>query len=587
MLDLLIRGGLVVDGLGGPGRLGDVGVRDSRIVAVEGPGGIDEHAARTIDATGLVVAPGFVDIHTHYDAQLSWDPSASPSPLHGVTTVFGGNCGFSLAPAGPDHADYLMRMMARVEGMPLAALQAGLDWSWTSFADWVDRLDGRLGVNAGFLVGHSALRRVVMGDAATSAAATPEQVAAMQDLLHGALAHGAMGFSSSKAPTHNDGAGDPVPSRAADRDELVALASTVGEHPGTTLELILAGSLNRFDDDEVDLMAAMSCAADRPVNWNVLGVSAMDPDGWQHQLRASDTVAARGGRVVALTMPHLMRIRLSFLTGFVLDGLPGWSEVIALPVPERIAALRDPAVRRRLDEGAHSDEAGLLRGLANWSILEVAETFSPANARFQGRRIGDIVAESGGSGESGSDPSDPFDVLLDIVCADDLRTGLRPPAFGDDDASWAERARAWHDDRTIIGASDAGAHLDMMCGAVYSTSLLGDGVRERQLITLEEAVRQLTSVPARLYGLRDRGVIAPGAWADLTLFDPATVGPRPERTRHDLPGGAPRLYADATGIEHVLVNGIDVAHAGNLCDTTPGHLLRSGQDTTTVSPSTP
>jgi N-acyl-D-aspartate/D-glutamate deacylase len=584
MLDLLIRGGLVVDGLGGPGRLGDVGVRDGRIVAVEpegaGSGSIDEPAVRTIDATGLVVAPGFVDIHTHYDAQLSWDPSASPSPLHGVTTVFGGNCGFSLAPAGADHADYLMRMMARVEGMPLAALEAGLDWSWTNFADWMDRLDGRLGVNAGFLVGHSTLRRVVMGDAATSAAATPEQVAAMQELLHAALAHGAMGLSTSQAPTHNDGAGDPVPSRAADRAELVALASTVGEHPGTTLELILAGSLNRFDDDEVDLLAALSLAADRSVNWNVLGVSAMDPDGWQHQLGASDTVAARGGRLVALTMPHLMRIRLSFLTGFVLDALPGWSDVMALPVPERIAALRDPAVRRRLDDGAHSPEAGLLRGLANWSILEVAETFSPANARFEGRRIRDMVAESGGS-------VDPFDVLLDIVCADDLRTGLRPPAFGDGDADWAERARAWHDDRTIIGASDAGAHLDMMCGAVYSTSLLGDGVRERRLITLEEAVRQLTSVPARLYGLRDRGAIATGAWADLTVFDPATVGPGPERTRHDLPAGAPRLYADATGIEHVLVNGIEVAHAGDLCDTTPGRLLRSAHDTTTVPASPP
>jgi N-acyl-D-aspartate/D-glutamate deacylase len=491
-----------------------------------------------------------------------------------VTTVFGGNCGFSLAPAAAEHADYLTRLMARVEGMPLDALQAGLDWEWEGFGDWLGRLDGRLGVNAGFLVGHTALRRVAMGEDATGGRASPAQLARMQELLHEALAAGALGLSTSQAPTHNDWAGDPVPSRAADRAELLALSSVVGEHPGTTLELILAGSLGTFSDDEVDLMAALSVAADRPVNWNVLAVTSLDPDGWRNQLRASDVAAERGGRVVALTMPHLMRIRLSFLSGFVLDALPGWRDVIALPPAERIAALRDPEVRRRLDEGAHSPEAGLLAGLANWGILEVAETFAPQNAAYEGRTVAALATESG---------RDPFDVLLDIVCDDELRTGLRPPAFGDGDADWAERATAWHDPRTVVGASDAGAHLDMMCGAVYSTSLLGDGVRERRLITLEEAVRQLTSVPARLYGLRDRGVVAEGAWADLVVLDPTTVGAGPERTRHDLPGRAPRLYAEATGIEHVLVNGTEIVRAGRILDATPGRLLRSGRDTATVT----
>jgi N-acyl-D-aspartate/D-glutamate deacylase len=578
MVDLLIHGGNVVDGAGAPGRVADVAVDGGRIVSIDAPGRLDEPASRRIDATGLVVAPGFVDIHTHYDAQLFWDPCATPSPLHGVTTVIGGNCGFSLAPAGAEHADYLTRLLARVEGMPLDALRAGLDWGWTSFADWLGRLDGNLGVNAGFLVGHSALRRAAMGDAATGAAADDRQLAEMRRLLRESLAAGALGFSSSQAPTHNDGAGDPVPSRSADAAEMLALAATVGEHPGTTLELILAGTLSRFSDDEADLMAAMSAAADRPLNWNVLAVTALDPDGWHHQLRASDVARERGGHVVALTMPHLMRIRLSFLTGFVLDALPDWGPVIGLPPVERVAALWDPEVRRRLDAGAHSPEAGVLAGLANWKILEVAETFAPENADVEGRTIGEITAERGG---------DPFDVLLDIVCADELRTGLRPPAFGDGDEDWAERAKAWHDDRTIVGASDAGAHLDMMCGAVYSTSLLGSGVRERGLISLEEAIRQLTSVPARLYGLRDRGVLAAGARADVVVFDAATVGPGPERTRTDLPGGAPRLYADARGVEHVLVNGAELVRGGELTGALPGQLLRSRHDTTTVTARAP
>jgi N-acyl-D-aspartate/D-glutamate deacylase len=573
MVDLSIERGYVVDGTGGPGRVADVAVHDGRIVSLNEPGQGDEPAARRIDATGLVVAPGFVDIHTHYDAQLFWDPYATPSPLHGVTTVIGGNCGFSLAPAGPDHADYLTRMLARVEGMPLDALRAGLDWGWTSFGDWLDRLDGRLGVNAGFLVGHSALRRAVMGEDATGSTADARQVTAMQRLLHSSLAAGAFGLSSSQAPTHNDGAGDPVPSRSADPSELLALAATVRDQPGTTLELILAGCLNRFSDEEIDLMASMSMAADRPLNWNVLAVTALDPEGWQHQLHASDVARQRGAHVVALTMPHLMRIRLSFLSGFVLDALPGWGDVISLPVPERLVALRDPDVRRRLDAGAHSPEAGVLAGLANWKVLEVAEAFAPQNTAYEGRNIGDIAGEL---------DRDPFDVLLDIVCADELRTGLRPPAFGDNDQDWAERARAWHDDRTIIGASDAGAHLDMMCGAVYSTSLLGDGVRERQLIRLEEAVRQLTSVPARLYGLRDRGVLSEGARADIVVFDPTAIAHGPERTRNDLPGGASRLYADADGVEHVLVNGTEIVRRGELTGARPGQLLRSGRDTTTV-----
>ena len=572
MASTLIRGGLVVDGTGAPGEVRDVGVRDSRIVPTSELDGVPH----VIDATDLVVAPGFVDLHTHYDAQLAWDPSASPSSLHGVTTVFGGNCGFTLAPAGEEHARYLMRMMARVEGMPLEALEAGLRWDWTSWADWADTLVGRIGVNAGFLVGHSAVRRVVMGDACHEKA-TPEQVAAMTRIVTEACEAGALGFSTSTAPTHNDGDGDPVPSRGASNDELVALAAALRDVPGTTLEAILAGCINGFTDDERDLLAAMSVAAGRPVNWNVLGVSSMNPTGHESQLAVSDHAAERGGRVVALTLPHTMRLRLSFLSGFVLDGFPGWREVLALPVPERMRALSDPAVRRRLDEDAHSEEAGMLRGLADWRSLEVIEAFALENQGHEGRTIGQIADELDGD-------VDPFDLLLDIVIADELRTGLRPSGLRDSKRDWELRAEVWRDPRAVIGGSDAGAHLDMMCGAIYSTALLGHGVREYGVIALEEAVHRLTQVPAALYGLRNRGVIANGYKADLALFDPATVGYLPERMRYDLPGGAWRLHADSVGVHHVLVNGVPVVRDGEAVEATPGTLLRSGRDTETVTP---
>jgi len=573
VLDLLIRDAEIVDGTGAPAFHGDVGVSDGRITAV---GDIDDLATKTVDAQGLTLTPGFVDLHTHYDAQLFWDPTASPSLQHGVTTVFGGNCGFTLAPVAADQQDYLTRMLARVEGMPLDALRAGLDWQWASFGDWLKRFDGRVAVNAGFLVGHSALRLAAMGEDAVGGQATLKQVDRMVTLLHEALADGALGFSTSQSQTHNDGAGQPVPSRSATRDELLALATGVRDHPGTTLEAIIPGCLQGFSDDEVALLTDMSVAADRPLNWNLLGVSAANPAGHQRQLRASEVAAERGGRVIALTLPHAMKIRLSFLTGFVLDGLPGWRDTMPLPVPERLAALADPAVRRRLNDGAQSEEAGMLRGLANWARLIIVETFAPQNSVATGRSVGEVAAARGG---------EPFDTLLDIVIADELRTGLTPAPSGDDAADWRLRAEVWRSPHAVIGGSDAGAHLDMMCGAIYTTALLGHGVREHQVVTLEEAVRLLTDVPARLYGLAERGRITPGWHADLVLFDPATIDHGPERTRYDLPAGAPRLVADAHGIASVLVGGVEVCRDGVATGALPGTVLRSGRDTHTVSAS--
>ena len=530
-----------------------------------------------VDADGQTVAPGFVDLHTHYDAQLFWDPTASPSIQHGVTTVFGGNCGFTLAPAGPDQQDYLTRMLARVEGMPLDALRAGLDWQWSSFGDWLQRLEGRTAVNAGFLVGHTCDSLGGNGRRRGRRRRVP-----------GADRRRWPRCSRPRWPTARWGcrprSRTPTTTATGSRSRRAAHRGRNCSHwprlsarrPGTQLEAIIPGCLSGFTDDDIDLLTDMSKAADRPLNWNVLGISAGNPEGHEKQLRASEVAAERGGRIVALTLPHSTKIRLSFLSGFVLDGLPGWRETMHLPVPERMRALADPEVRRRLNEGAHSEEAGILRGLANWERLIIVETFAPENADATGRTVGEVAAARG---------KEPFDTLLDIVIADELRTGLSPQPFGDGEADWKARAEVWRNRDAVIGGSDAGAHLDMMCGAIYTTSLLGHGVREHQVVTLEEAVRLITDVPARLYGLKERGCIAQGWHADLVMFDPATVDHGPERTRYDLPAGAPRLVADAKGITSVWVAGTEVCHDGAATGALPGTVLRSGRDTETVTAS--
>lgn len=577
MFDLAITGGTVVDGTGAAPRRADVGIVGGRIAAV---GTLEGSAARTIDATDLVVAPGCIDIHTHYDAQAFWDSTLSPSPLHGVTTVMGGNCGFTIAPLvsaeggsiDPADADYLMRMLARVEGMPLESLQQGIPWGdWTTTGEFLDRLDGTLMPNAGFLVGHSALRRVVMHDDATQREATPAEVEQMKSLLRAGLAAGAMGFSSTWSPSHNDHLGQAVPSRHASADELLALCGVVSEFPGTQLEFIPA--VGQFSDDTFRLMGRMSAAANRPLNWNLLQVYAQNWDLVQHQLAGFDIAAAEGGRVLALTLPDTFRLRLNFTSGFILDILNGWDSLMALPVEEKLRQLRDPAGRAEWNRLAQSTE-GTQRAIANWAGYWVLQTFSDEWKPHEGRIIGEIAQELG---------REPWDVLCDIVIADGLRTVIATQDRGQDDATWGRRVEVWRDHRAIVGASDAGAHLDMIDSFAYCTTLLARAVRERGLMPLEEAVYRLTGAPAELYGLHDRGVVQQGKWADLQVFDPTTIGPGPVAMRFDLPGGAGRVYGEAVGVHHVVVNGQPCVEGGELLPARPGRILRSGTDTHTVS----
>ncbi len=561
MLDLAIHGGMVVDGTGAEPQRANVGILDGRIAFVDGQGTEPIDARRSIDAQGLVVAPGFVDIHTHYDAQLFWDPACTPSSLHGITTVFCGNCGFSIAPLGDDPM-YIMRMLSKVEGIPLEALEAGVPWKWKSFGDYLDLVEAAAtAVNIGVSVGHSALRRLVLGENSHKRDVSSTDLAVMGELLAEGLAAGAAGFSSSWGTHHVDGEGNPVPSRFADAAELIALSGTLRDFPGAQLEFIPTNE--RFEDVHREVMTNMALAGDATLNWNVL--VPHNPEWVENRMSASDYAKARGATVVGLTYPDVMSTRTSFMaTGFHasagLDSIPGWAPIMRLGREEKRLALSDPAQRALLRQGAETPE-GRTR---HFGEMRVAETYSPDNAPYQGRRVGDIAAATN---------RDSIDVLLDIVAADDLRTLLSSDPRAADAAAWETRIATWKDPRLIIGASDGGAHIDVLATYDYPVRFLA-GQRERRVLPLAEAVRKLTDIPARLYGATERGRLAPGYWADVVIFDPATVGPGPLEWREDLPSGAGRLYSEPTGINHVIVRGTNIVDSGKVTGETPGRLLR-------------
>jgi N-acyl-D-aspartate/D-glutamate deacylase len=580
VLDLLITGGTVVDGTGAPGVRADVGVAGGVVVAV-GEAATGEPAVRTVDADGLVVAPGFVDIHTHYDAQVFWDPALTPSPYHGVTTVMSGNCGLTLAPMGDEHQDFLVRLLARVEQIPVDALRAGVEVRWRTFGEFLAAVDALpLALNIGFLTGHSAVRRLTMGESASSDPARPDHVAAMQALLRDALAAGSFGLSSSTALNHRDGDGRPTPPNFARADELIALAEVVGEFPGTCLEYIPGSFMTGFSDDDVATMAAMSRRADRHLNWNTVMINGAEPDLWRRQLALTDRARALGGWVVPQAIPHNFRTRTDFADaelGF--RNLPGWDGLFALPPAERVRRLADPAVHdelRRALATAVNPFATLYReGMGRVVVNDVAD---PTRfGHLVGRSLAALAADPAVAGD------DPVAVACLLASSAHLGIGFCRFAFAADDAAVQEARHAMlRDPRVLLGASDGGAHLDGTVNVEYPTASFAELVRERAWFSVEELVHQLADVPARLYGLHDRGRIAAGMRADLVLFDPATIAPGPAVLVQDLPGGARRFVAKAVGIDRVVVAGTEVVRDGELTGASPGTLLRAGRDSVTV-----
>jgi N-acyl-D-aspartate/D-glutamate deacylase len=406
-----------------------------------------------------------------------------------------------------------------------------------------------------------------MGADATRREAGPDEVEAMQTLLRQGLDAGAFGFSSSWSRAHNDAEGNMVPSRYALEAELVALSGVLSDYDGTSVEINpQSGAIEPWT---FELMTAMSVAARATVNWNLLVVNAAGMEQVEQQLAADDYATARGGRIVALTLPvGSGRLRLSFRSGAILDAMPGWEEVMLLPYDDKLAAMRDPDVRRRLGEGAQQPDNRMLQ-LADWSTFTVTDVVAPENEQYRGRTIGEIAKAEGG---------DSWETMCRIVLADELNTGLVKISPPDGQENWTARTQVWRDHRALIGGSDAGAHLDMMSTAGYTTSLLA-ATRDFDLMGVEEAVHLITQAPAEFYGLRERGVLREGWKADVVVFDPATVGSEQVQMRYDLPGDAGRLVAGAVGIEHVLVNGAAIVDHGALTAARTGALLRAGSDT--------
>jgi len=557
-----------------------VAVTSGRIALL---GHTTEPARTVIDGAGLVVSPGFIDVHTHYDAQVFWDPTLSPSPLHGVTTVIAGNCGISLAPVDASTADFLVGLLARVEAIPLESLEEGLDFGWQSFGEYLAAV-GRSApvVNIGFLAGHSALRRSVMGPAASERAATEGELTSMRRGLAEALAAGAMGFSSATASTHRDGAGVPTPPSFATTEELVTLAAVCGDFPGTSLEFIPASAAYGFTDAEYQLLGAMAKAANRPLNWNtvILDYPAI-PDIAERQLASADVAAAAGAVVVPMMIPHNFRVRTDLAESDVgFRSLPVFDRLFDLSPPARVRALADPDVRRQLRQGLDEAPVGVTAMFRD-SLGDhiVSDSGAAALQSSVGRPVAELAAESGRS---------VLDVMLDLAVTGELDVGfvrhLVPTATA---ADRSKRARVLRDQRVVLGASDGGAHVRGVINAEYSTASFAELVRQEGVFTLEELVHEFTDVPARLYGLVDRGRIVVGGHADLVLFDPDRMGASPVRMARDLPGGASRLLSHGIGIESVIVAGTEVVHDGRYTGHAAGRVLRAGIDSVHSGPPRP
>jgi len=561
MADLVIRGALLCDGSGREAARGDLAVAGDRIAAV---GRVAERGARELDGAGLALAPGFIDVHTHYDCQLFWDPQASPSPWHGVTTVVMGNCGFTIAPCREADRETLMQLLLFVEGMPIETLRAGIAWAWEDFGGYLGALEGRgVGPNVAAFIGHSAVRYRVMGRAAVERAATPEECAAMAALVREGMAAGAIGWSTSLSPTHFFGDGTPAPSRLADEAELLALARALADLERGVIEIAPRTTIGPPADkaEEQRSFAGLARASGKVVSWAPLLDNPFAPGSAQQIIAEAAELQARGVQVVPQVGCRPLEVRFDFTEpAFYLEQNPFWRPIMAKSRDERRRLFADAEFRAELCR-----QTGFVAALAQgWDRLVLRLAASEGVRRWQDRSVAEIAAAEGRA---------PLDVFCDLVLEDDLATQWGVVLMNYDERAVAELIRH---PAGLLALSDAGAHVDTLCDQGFTTYLLGHWVRDLGALPLEQAVRLVTAVPAERYGLHGRGRLAPGYAADLVLFDPARVAMRPTEMVYDLPRGQRRLLQRAEGIVDVLVNGTPVVADGAPTGRRPGRVLRGG-----------
>jgi N-acyl-D-amino-acid deacylase len=549
--DLVIRNALLLDGLGSPPRHGGLAVTQGRIAEI---GEISLPAKETVEAEGLALMPGIIDNHTHYDAQITWDARLSPSAELGVTTCVIGNCGFTIAPCRPADRRRVMRNLTQVEGMSLEALERGIRWDFESVPQYLDVLERRgAALNVAAFVGHSSVRTYVMGEAATQRAATDDEVRAMRQIVLEAMHAGAVGFATSTSPAHNGADGEPMPSRLAGDPELRALVGALGE-AGRGVFMLTKGGQTR-----VSFLESLAAESGRPVVIAALLHNSTNPDSVFRDLDEIEAANRRGCRLVGAVSCCPLSMDFTLRSPYTFEGLESWRPALGLETNAYLAKLRDPgfraAIRAELAKPAHFR---LFNG--EWHKVQVVES---ARKDYEQRSIAALAAEAGG---------DPLDFMLDLALAEGLDTVFNAMLLNSDEAAVTRMLRH---PRSLVSLSDAGAHLTFFNDAGFGLHLLGHWSRERGALSLAEAAWRLTGQPASLFGIRGRGALRAGYWADLLLFDPARVGRAPNLRTFDLPGGQPRLKAQGEGVHGVWVNGARIFGEGASEEALPGRLLRT------------
>ena len=572
--DLVIRGGTVVDGTGLPRRRADVVISDGRVTNVGRADRATLDASRTIDADGLVVAPGIVDVHTHYDPQVTYDPLATNSIYHGVTTVLAGNCGFAVAPTRRSDRTFVRRLFAKVEQMEPTAMDA-VEFNFETFPEYLDTRSGRLGINLACYIGHSNVRRWVMGEAGSQREATDDEVSEMQAVVRAAMSAGAAGLSSSHAPTHIDGDGRPVPSRFSSRSELLALAEATGSAGAGSITYLPSSAVGGIDEADEDYCIALGERSGLPIIIQGLGgrnKTDAPTATWDRAQEFLDRAVANGSPIynILITRPPDRPLTIGPENQLYLS-VPSWVEMLALPHDDRVAALRNPqrreVLRYAVENYNRDPELGTTTPPPLWETVFVQHVRDAEHRHMLGRSLADLSAQAGAA---------PADVMLDLALSEDLETGFR---WNWETEEWANAVRvAQQDPRMIIGTSDGGAHLARDDAADWSSWFLRNWVLDREVWSLEEGIRQITHVPAAIVGLGDRGTLESGRCADVFIFDPDRIDAGRKEFVHDLPGGAGRFRAWPEGVHATIVNGVPVIVDGKHTGHIPGQIASPGSN---------